>query len=153
MTSSVFPDINVWLALSSRDHKHSGAAWAWYRGLPPRTALVFCRMTQLGLLRLLTSHSVMGQGTLTQFQAWEAYDRLLQGAGAQFADEPWGLEPRFRSVTGTEQASPKEWADAYLAAFCSVAGVTLVTFDRALAGKAKGAVLLGLAEAPDGRAC
>jgi predicted nucleic acid-binding protein len=33
--------------------------------------------------------------------------------------------------------------DAYLAAFAEAANLTLVTFDRALAGKVEGAVLLG----------
>ena len=142
MTSSVFLDLNVWLALSSRDHRHFESAWAWYRNLPSRTVLLFCRITQLGLLRLLTTQIVMGQGTLTQEQAWEAYDRLLATAGAKFAEEPAGMESRFRSRSGAEQASPKEWADAYLAAFAEAAQLTLVTFDRALAGKAKGSVLL-----------
>lgn len=142
-TLSVFPDVNVWLALSSPDHQHFSSAWNWYRALPEETALVFCRFTQLGLLRLLTTQSVMGQGTLTQAQAWETYDRWLESAGVDFAEEPGGLEGVFRSFTGRQQASPKEWADAYLAAFSSAAEVALVTFDRALAGKVEGAVLLG----------
>jgi predicted nucleic acid-binding protein len=37
----------------------------------------------------------------------------------------------------------KRWADAYLAALAETAELTLVTFDRVLAGKVKGAVLLG----------
>jgi hypothetical protein len=143
MTSSVFLDVNVWLALSSRDHRHFESAWAWYKRLPPRTVLLFCRITQLGLLRLLTTQSVMGQGTLTQAQAWEAYDSLLETAGAKFVDEPAGMESIFRSLSGAQQASPKDWADSYLSALSFTAGVPLVTFDRALAGKAKGAVLLG----------
>ena len=142
MTSSVFLDVNVWLALNSRDHKHFEPAWAWYKGLPPQTVLLFCRFTQLGLLRLLTTQSVMGQGTLTQGQAWSAYDRLLETAGAGFIDEPAGVESIFRPLSGGQKASPKEWADAYLAAFAEAANLKLVTFDRALAGKAKGAVLL-----------
>ena len=142
-TSSVFPDVNVWLALSSPDHQHFSSAWNWYTALPDQTVMVFCRLTQLGLLRLLTRKSVMGQGTLTQAEAWETYDRWLDSAGVNFAEEPGGLEAVFRSFTGREQASPKEWADAYLAAFSSAAEVSLVTFDRALAGKAEGAVLLG----------
>jgi predicted nucleic acid-binding protein len=48
-----------------------------------------------------------------------------------------------RSKTGGASASPKAWADAYLAAFAEASCLTLVTFDRALAGKVKGAVLLG----------
>jgi toxin-antitoxin system PIN domain toxin len=142
MTSSVFLDINVWLALCSRDHRHFESAWAWYRTLTPRTVLLFARITQLGLLRLLTTQSVMGPGTLSQAQAWEAYDRLLKTAGADYVDEPAGMDSIFRSLSRSQQASSKEWADAYLAAFVEVAGLTLVTFDRALAGKAKGAVLL-----------
>ena len=42
-----------------------------------------------------------------------------------------------------DSVSPKMWMDAYLAAFAETAGLTLVTFDRALAGKVKGAMLLG----------
>ena len=85
----------------------------------------------------------MGPGTLTQAEAWKAYDRWIEGAEVEFAEEPAGMEPKFRSMTTEGQASPKEWADSYLAAFSAVAGVRLVTFDRALAAKVKGAVLLG----------
>jgi hypothetical protein len=142
MTLSVFPDVNVWLALSSPDHQHSSQAWTWYRALPEQVVLTFCRHTQLGLLRLLTTQSVMGLGTLNQRQAWQAYDRWIEEAGSEFTKEPEGLEALFRSLSGGEQASPKEWADAYLAAFSQVAEMTLVTFDRALAGKAAESVLL-----------
>lgn len=141
-TSSVFPDVNVWLALSTADHQHFAAAWNWYMALPGECVLSFCRFTQLGLLRLLTTQSVMGQGTLTQTEAWQAYDRWIEAAGAEFADEPDELESVFRSMSGGQRASPKEWADAYLAAFSSVSDFPLVTFDRALAGRVKGAVLL-----------
>jgi toxin-antitoxin system PIN domain toxin len=143
MTSSVFPDVNVWLALSSPDHQHFHAAWKWYRALPNDVVLSFCRITQLGLLRLLTTRSVMGKGALTQAQAWRAYDRWREAGGAEFADEPFDLEPNFRARSSAQQASPKEWADSYLAAFANSAQLTLVTFDQALAAKAKGAVLLG----------
>jgi hypothetical protein len=140
--SSVFPDVNVWLALSTPDHQHFAVAWNWYMALPDESVLAFCRFTQLGLLRLLTTRSVMGQGTLTQAEAWQAYDRWIEAAGAEFAEEPDGLEPIFRSLSGTQQASPKEWADGYLAAFAEAAQLTLVTFDKALAGRVEGAVVL-----------
>jgi predicted nucleic acid-binding protein len=54
-----------------------------------------------------------------------------------------GLEERLRERTGSGSVAPKTWMDAYLAAFAEAGGLTLVTFDKALAGKAKGAVLLG----------
>jgi hypothetical protein len=141
-TLSIFPDLNVWLALSSPDHKHFPSAWKWYKALPDQAVLIFCRFTQLGFLRLLTTQSVMGPGTLTQSQAWEAYDRWRDDAGAEFSEEPPELEFIFRSFTAAHQASPKEWADAYLGAFGMAAGLTLVTFDRALAGKVSGSALL-----------
>ena len=135
--------MNVWLALSSPDHEHFPVAWKWYTALADDQVLFFCRITQLGLLRLLTTRSVMGASTLTQSEAWAAYDRWRQDADAQLLDEPSGLEAFFRSRTQADNVSPKEWSDAYLAAFADAAGLELVTFDKALAGKAKGAVLLG----------
>jgi len=142
MTSSVFPDVNVWLALTSPDHEHFRAAWKWYTNLPSGTSLLFCRLTQLALLRLLTTKAVMGKGTLTQSEAWKAYDRWLEDGGAVFAEEPADLEAGFRDNTTSGQASPKEWADAYLSAFSHTMNCRLVTFDRALAGKVNGAILL-----------
>jgi toxin-antitoxin system PIN domain toxin len=140
--SSVFPDVNVWLALSSPDHEHFQSAWNWYSTLPDGIVLLFCRHTQLGLLRLLTTRAAMGLGTLTQAEAWQAYDRWIESGGAEFVQEAANLEIRFRSNSNSSQASPKEWADAYLAAFAFTLGSQLITFDRALAGKVKGSVLL-----------
>jgi len=134
--------VNVWLALSSPDHRHFQPAWNWYTTLPTGTALLFCRFTQLGLLRLLTTNAVMGAGTLTQAEAWQTYDQWIESGGAEFANEPAGIEACFRASTNKSQASPKEWADAYLAAFSLGLGSQLVTFDHALAGKAAGALLL-----------
>jgi hypothetical protein len=142
MTSSVFLDVNVWLALSSPDHEHFPSAWSWYTALPNSTRLVFCRFTQIAFLRLLTTAAVMGPGTLTQEKAWHAYDRWLRDAAALFASEPPGLDPVFRSLASAASVSPKTWADAYLAAFAQTASLTLVTFDRALAGKASDSILL-----------
>jgi uncharacterized protein len=141
-TSSVFPDVNVWLALSSPDHVHFRSAWNWYTSLPDDTVLFFCRLTQLGLLRLLTNRAAMGQGVLTQAEAWQAYDRWLDSGGTGFAEEAADIEIRFRLHTSSSQASPKEWSDAYLAAFSLTSGSRLVTFDQALAAKVKGAILL-----------
>lgn len=59
-----------------------------------------------------------------------------------FVDEPQGLEQAFRVRTRQRQASPKAWADAYLAAFAETAQITLVTFDRAFRGTLRPIVLL-----------
>lgn len=85
----------------------------------------------------------MADETLSQLQAWKTYDRWLAEGGAEFREEPSELEVCFRSLTKSSKGSAKDWADAYLAAFSMTSGISLVTFDKALAGKAEGAVLLG----------
>jgi hypothetical protein len=84
----------------------------------------------------------MGAEALTQAQAWEAFDGLVADPGNRMMDEPVGLDPLFRVRTSSNETATKQWADGYLAAFAEAAVLTLVTFDRALAGRVKGAVLL-----------
>lgn len=141
LISSVFPDVNVWIALSSTRHSHHAQALRWFHGLED-IQLVFCRFTQLGFLRLLTTEAVMGIDTLTQAKAWNEYDAWLQSGAAAFLEEPRQLEQVFRSLSAKTKSSPKEWADSYLAAFSIASGIRLVTFDRALKARVKDAILL-----------
>jgi hypothetical protein len=143
MNSPLFPDVNVWVALNSEVHTHHATAKQWYEAIPPSANLVFCRQTQLGLFRILTTAAVMGQEVLTQLQCWRIYDQWLSTGQVAWVDEPRGLEAGLRELTAGATSSPKTWMDAYRAAFSEAGGLTLVTFDRALAGKVKGAVLLG----------
>ena len=85
----------------------------------------------------------MGQEVLTQPKCWLIYDQWISTGQVAWVDEPRDLEAGLRTLTAGATSSPKTWIDAYLAAFAEAGGLTLVTFDRALAGKAKGAVLLG----------
>jgi toxin-antitoxin system PIN domain toxin len=134
--------VNVWVALAHEIHPHHASATEWGESLGSETILFFCRFTQLGLLRLLTNPSAMGEDVLTQAKAWRVYDAFLRTARAQLAEEPRGINPLFRELTSRSEVSTKRWADGYLAAFAIAAGFQLVTFDRALAGRVKGAVLL-----------
>ena len=84
----------------------------------------------------------MGQDVLTQAEAWTAFDSFMQPSGAILIDEPAGIDLVFRRLTSRDEVSTKHWADGYLAAFSIASGIQLVTFDRALAGKVKGAILL-----------
>jgi uncharacterized protein len=141
--SLVFPDINVWLALTCDRHSHHSAANHWYQQLPEDAQLCFCRFTQLGLLRLLTTEAVMGDdAVLTQLQAWRVYDACLSDGRTLFLEEPYALDPRFRELTGGDRFSSKDWADSYLVAFATEAGLALVTFDRALQRKSEQTILL-----------
>lgn len=143
MSSPLLLDINAWVALSFDLHAHHAAAKQWYVAAPPSAKFVFCRQTQLGLFRIMTTTAVMGPEVLTQLECWQIYDRWIESGQVAWADEPQDMEVRLRALTSHAAASPKEWMDAYLAAFAETAGIQLVTFDRALAAKAKGAVLLG----------
>src|SRR6185295_19913821 len=136
-TSFLFPDINVWVALTHAGHVHHGVASDWYASLESDVTFHFCRFTQLGFLRLLTAEAVMGEDAMKQPEAWAVYDRWLQDERVRFLEEPPGIDRRFRALTRLKSASPKAWADAYLAAFADTAQATLVTFDRAFRGKAK----------------
>lgn len=105
--------------------------------------LFFCRITQLGLLRLLSSAAVIGPDLAKgQQEAWRAYDSWLQDERIEFLEEPAEIEPKFRALTRSPQASPKEWADSYLLALASAADLRLVTFDQALRQKGANVLLL-----------
>ena len=132
-----------WVALTYEGHRHHSNAAQWFARLPPDATFVFCRFTQLGLLRLLTAKAVMSDEVMTQPQAWAAYDRWLKDPRVEFVDEPAGIETRFRALTRLRQPATRDWADSYLAAFATVGQLTLVTFDRGLRSKAKTAIVLG----------
>jgi toxin-antitoxin system PIN domain toxin len=142
-TTSLFPDINVWVALTYEGHVHHSNAAEWFATLSRDATLAFCRFTQLGLLRLLTAKAVMSDEVMTQPQAWLAYDRWLQDPRVELVDEPAEIETRFRALTRLRQPATKDWADSYLVAFATVGQLALVTFDRGLRARAKSAILLG----------
>ena len=59
--SFLFPDINVWMALTYEGHVHHAVARDWFEGVSSASRLFFSRFTQLGPLRLLTAEAVMGR--------------------------------------------------------------------------------------------
>jgi len=105
--------------------------------------LFFSRLTQLGLLRLLSAAAVMGPDQAkSQGEAWKTYDQWLQDERIEFLEESGALEAQFRALTRSPHASPKDWADSYLLAFASAADLRLVTFDKALRQKGTNVLLL-----------
>ena len=103
----------------------------------------FCRVTELGLLRVLTVKEAMQQDVMTQSAAWGTYDLFFRNPNTVFLEEPAGMERRFRDHTDRDEVSPKLWADGYLSAFAEALGLTLVTLDKALAKRVRGSLLLG----------
>ena len=140
--SKIFlPDVNVWLALASRRHVHAAVCGDWLNSIASGE-VVFCRVTQMGLLRLLTNESVMGIDVLSSRDAWRTYRTILADERMQFAPEPFALEQEWRKMTAQERPAPKIWTDAYLAAFARTGGMQLVTLDRAVLALAREALLL-----------
>lgn len=83
-------DVNVWFALVVEEHQHHAAARQWLNQIAENIG--FIRVTQLGLLRLLTTSIAMHGKPLTNAEAWQVYDALL-------ADHRIGVFPEFREST------------------------------------------------------
>jgi len=130
MRSSLFPDVNVWLALTHDRHLHHIVARHWLESTDEQ--MFFCRFTQIGLLRLLTNQQVMGVDVRNRSGAWAAYHKWYEDERVEFHREPEQpeLERLFQGFSAKSQPSTKLWADAYLAAFAKAAGLTVVTFDQ-----------------------
>ncbi|MGA3011312.1 MAG: TA system VapC family ribonuclease toxin [Terracidiphilus sp.] len=133
MSSLSFPDINVWLAIATPEHVHASLARDWWK--KETGAIAFCRLTQLGFLRLMTTAAVMDGKPLTMSEAWRVYDRLYDDDRVTFVAEPPEVDKRFREKATGRTASPKVWADAWLLAVAQAAEGVLVTFDKALASR------------------
>ena len=125
----VLCDVNLLLAFSYDRHIHHTLALTWLDGQDDRTVLL-CRTTQLSLLRLLCTASVMGTKVCTMVEAWSIYDTILRDDRFRYRAEPDAIEVALRRFTQIRQISPRLWQDAYLAAFAVTADLQLVSFDR-----------------------
>lgn len=128
-------DVNVWLALVLSAHVHHHAVRRWYESVTAASSVLFCRITQQALLQLLTNAAVLapyGNPPLTNTQAWTVYEQLAASDRVALrTDEPAGLERAWKQYATRDNASPKLWTDAYLAAFAAAAGLRIVTTDVA----------------------
>jgi toxin-antitoxin system PIN domain toxin len=141
MNTLNFLDANVWLALLWSRHVHSEKAIAWFESSAEEQFL-YCRFTQITVLRLLNTEKVMGKDTRTMSEAWELWDQVRADSRIAFLPEPEDIEHDLRKFPRLASRSPKVWADAYLLAFASTAGVKLVTFDRALESRGPDVLVL-----------
>jgi len=131
MNTLNFLDANVWLALVWSRHIHSEKAKEWFEN-SGEEQFFFCRITQITVLRLLTTASVMGNDARKMSEAWGLWDKVCVDDRIAFLGEPGTIEREFRRLSSLQSPSPKVWADSYLLAFATVAGLKLVTFDRGL---------------------
>jgi toxin-antitoxin system PIN domain toxin len=140
MTSYLI-DINVWLAMTWDMHPQHASASGWYAALNESadSSLLFCRMTMLGFLRLLTNRTVMGDSTITLKSALDLYDQWILDPRVELAPEPRLIDKPFRKALSpvSSQLATKAIADCYLVGFAAAAGARIVTLDKGLAGMAK----------------
>lgn len=142
--SGDLPDINVWLALAVQEHPHHQAALRYWaeaheefgrQGREPRLGgavvrLWFCRVTMLGLVRLLCQPKAVGPGALDTLAAWKLYAEYRALPHIGLLSEPEDCDDSLRALVGAGSLPPRLWTDAYLAALSMRAGLRLVTFDR-----------------------
>ena len=121
-------DVGVWLAAVWGRHAHHPVAAGWFG--KEAGDIVFCRVTQMGLLRLLSNPAIMGGDAIDRSQAWRTYDLLWADERVLWADEPAELDAVWRAISARDDRSHQLWTDDYLAAFAQASESTLVTLDR-----------------------
>jgi toxin-antitoxin system PIN domain toxin len=126
-------DLNVWLAASWARHVHHRIAKRFVDAEDDE--LAFCRVTELGFLRLTTNASVMGPDVRTRRQAWDALLQWQADPRVRFLPEPRGLAPLWIAISKRDDSSHLLWTDDYLAAFAQAADADLVTLERAAHGR------------------
>jgi toxin-antitoxin system PIN domain toxin len=123
------PDVNIWIALTSNRHVHQQIATEWFQGID-QDRMAFCRVSELGFLRLLTNSHVMGKDVLSPARAWRVYDEWRTDGRVVFLPEREGFSEEWRLLGNQISPGPNAWTDAYLAAFAAYASATIVTLDR-----------------------
>jgi uncharacterized protein len=121
-------DVGVWLAAVWGRHVHNPIAADWFG--KEADAIAFCRVTQMGLLRLLSNPAIMGGDAVDRSQGWRIYDQLWADERVLWADEPADLDAVWRAISARDDKSHKLWTDDYLAAFAQAGDAALVTLDR-----------------------
>ena len=127
------PDINVWIAVVSDRHVHHVPAVKWFDLIEPGGA-AFCRITQIGFLRLITNRHVMGADMVAQKEAWQIYEQLARDHRICFLQEPSDIENKWRRLTQGNTAATNLWTDAYLCAFAAASHLQVVSFDNGMRG-------------------
>lgn len=121
-------DVGVWLAAVWGRHIHHRVAAAWFD--KEADDIAFCRVTQIGLLRLLSNPAIMGDDAVNRGQAWRIYDQLWTDERVRWAGEPAEFDAVWRALSARNDKSHKLWTDDYLAAFAQAGAATLITLDR-----------------------
>ena len=107
-------DVNVWVALSDEDHPHHQKSKSYWEELRAGQ-IAFCRITVLGVLRLLTHSKVMAGNPFTVQEAWNVYRAFKGLPEVVFIAEPADFDQEFEALTQSPNFSSMQWTDGYLA--------------------------------------
>ena len=121
------PDVNVWLALCSDRHVHHRIAAQWLDSV--QAPVFFSRVTQMGLLRLLTNIRVMEDDVLTPQRAIAVYQELRADERVEFIGEPAEAEERWLAMMSGPAASGSLWDGCVSGSGCRVRSLRIVSFD------------------------
>lgn len=127
----------VWLALSFEAHPcHRQTRQALLDSTPDHPWL-WCRATQQSFLRLASTPSLLnayGAPTATNRDAFNVLQALSALPQVVVVEEAPNLMACWMKLACLDQAAPKRWMDAYLAAMAITGGWRLLTLDRDFLG-------------------
>jgi toxin-antitoxin system PIN domain toxin len=128
-TAADLPDLNVWLALASREHSHHQQAVRYWEQLAAERVL-FCTVTALGLVRLVRQSKLMGAAVMSAVEASALLQAFCRQPGVSLAaPEHDGFEV-FHQFLRQGDLPVRLCTDAYLAALAIANDWRLVSFDR-----------------------
>lgn len=122
------PDLNLWLALIDPDHAHHASARRYWEH-EAAAEIAFCRVTMLGLLRLLTNSRVMHGAPFTPAEAWDAYRAFAVLPEVCFVEDSLAAEKHFELRSRAPDFSAPRLTYAWIAALASSASARVVSFD------------------------
>mgnify|MGYP001337555038 CR=1 FL=1 len=123
------PDLNVLLALATRDHFHHQQALNYWEHQAAEQ-VHFCTVTALGLVRLLSQPKLMGPAVKTTPEASALLQALCQQTGVSLAiPASYGWDV-FHQLMHKVDLPARLCTDTYLAALAISNGWRLVSFDR-----------------------
>ncbi len=122
-------DVNVLFAIIVKDHQHCGLANKWLSGIQSSSQIGVCRVTQMGLLRLLTRRTVMGDGLLSAVEAWNIVNVMMSDDRFFWVDDTIQVNLAWSEIIGGLGGQETPNTDTYLAALATASGLTLATLD------------------------
>jgi toxin-antitoxin system PIN domain toxin len=126
-------DLNVWIAAIFPTHAFHRQARAALEAATVASPAVFCRSTQLSLLRLTSNPALWqayGAEKLTNNDALAVFNALCALPQVCERAEAPGTVELWHRLAASATASPKVWMDAYLAAYAISGAMRLVTLDH-----------------------